>query len=101
MRLTTFVMRQHVFTATSFAIKGEKVKCVASDGSDVTFPVKRLVWFSKLGQNHRVCYLVKTEITGVQVKRVGKERMPGFVDVVLDDGTHLTVNKKRHILHKD
>lgn len=102
MRITSFIKRQHVFTATSFKIKGSKVLCVASDGSNREFLLRDLVWYSDKNKNgcYRICHLVKDEVSGGQVKKVAESDREGFAVVTLPDKTKLNINKKLHKLYR-
>lgn len=82
-------------------IKKKQVECVAADGQPRSFPLTHLVWAEELENSYRVCHLVKDEIAGTQIKKLGKEVMPGFVQVTLPNGSRMIVNKRRHRLYKD
>lgn len=82
-------------------IKNGRVDCVAADGEARSFPLTHLVWAEELENSYRVCHLVKDEIAGMQIKKLGKEVLPGFVQVTLPTGSRMMVNKRRHKLYKD
>lgn len=100
MRITTFQWQLRVFTAKSYRIKKDVVECIASDGEDRSFPLKDLVWINKLRKNSRICYRVKQEVSGVQIKSIGTAEIEGFSTAVLPDGTKLLVNRKLNTLYK-
>jgi hypothetical protein len=105
MRITTFQWQQRVFTAKSYKIKKEMVECVASDGEARSFPLKDLIWVNELKRGKhirfRVCYRVKQEVSGVQIKSIkNSPAVPGFSTAILPDGSTLLVNRKLNTLYR-
>lgn len=77
------------------------VECVASDGEARSFPLKDLIWVNELHRNARICYRVKQEVSGVQIKSIKSSPVfPGFSTAILPDGTKLMVNRKLNTLHR-